>query len=374
MNLKPIIQKEFRQILRDRTSLAILLFIPVFLLIMFGYALNFDVKHIHLAVYDPDNSLESRKFIRHFLNSEYFDLIGYVSHPHQLDRLLETEQIRLAIVLPPDFSRSLMRSDTVKVQFLIDGANATAASTTIGYINMAIFDFNRRILPEITGQTEFPANISLADLRPRLWYNPELKSAKFLIPGMMGFILMMMSVVSTALSIVREKEKGTIEQILVSPIKPLELVLGKTIPYLFLALITGILILIAGYIFFQVKVAGSLLLLLLVTAIFLTCTLGMGLFISTIADTQQVAFMISIITTMLPAFILSGFVFPIRNMPFIIQLITHLFPIRFYLSAIRAIILKGVGISVIAGQIAILVIFCTVFIALSSVRLKKEFA
>jgi len=372
MNLKPIIKKEFRQIFRDRASLAIILFLPVFLLIMFGYALNFDVKHIPIAVYDADNSLESRKFIRHFLNSEYFDLKGYVAHPGRLDRLIEAEQFRLGIVIPPDFTRRLTASDSVKVQFLVDGANATAASTTVGYINMAVFDYNRRILPEISG----PAgnNFSLIDLRPRIWYNPELKSAKFLIPGMMGFILMMMSVVSTALSIVREKERGTIEQILVSPVKPLELILGKTVPYLILALTTGVLILIAGYIFFQVEVVGSLWLLFLVTVIFLICTLGMGLFISTIADTQQVAFMISILTTMLPAFILSGFVFPIRNMPFIIQLVTNLFPIRFYMAAIRSIILKGTGIMAIIDQIAVLLLFCVIFITLSSIKLKREFA
>ena len=211
------------------------------------------------------------------------------------------------------------------------------------------------------------------DVRPRIWYNPELQSAKFLIPGMMGFILMMMSVVSTALSVVREKERGTIEQILVSPVKPVELILGKTFPYLIMALAAGGFILLAGNILFNVTVQGSMFLLFTVTVLFLFSTLGLGLLISTISETQQVAFMISVVTTMLPAFILSGFVFPIRNMPVIIQVITNLFPIRFYLEAIRGIMLKGNGWVTIAPQIVILVLFGVFFVGVSTVRLRREF-
>ena len=368
-----MIVKEFRQIFRDKTSLGILLFLPVFLLVMFGYALNFDVKHIPMAVYDADNSRSSRSFIQHFLHSEYFELIDYANDTDALERMLDREIIRMGVVIPEDFDRKLSAGDSVTVQFLIDGANSSSASTTVGYITIAVMDFNRRIVPSILGVESNPLSITGIDVRPRIWYNPELQSAKFLIPGMMGFILMMMSVVSTALSVVREKERGTIEQILVSPVKPVELILGKTVPYLIMALAAGSFILLAGYILFNVTVQGSILLLFTVTVLFLFCTLGLGLLISTISETQQVAFMISVVTTMLPAFILSGFVFPIRNMPVVIQWLTNIFPIRFYLEAIRGIMLKGNGCMTIAPQIIILFLFGLFFVGVSTIRLKKEF-
>jgi len=256
---------------------------------------------------------------------------------------------------------------------LIDGANATAASTAAGYVSIAVQNFSRKILLDAISLDNGAKSIFPIEVKPRIWFNPELKSAKFLVPGLIGFILMMMSVVSTALSVVKEKEKGTMEQILVSPLKPAELIIGKAIPYTITSLLAGLLILIVGYILFDVYIKGSVLLFFLVTLVYIVCSLALGLLISTIAETQQVAFMASILTTMLPAFILSGFVFPIRNMPLILQGITCLFPIRFYLTTIRGIILKGTGVAENWQNILILIFFAALLITVSSIRLKKEF-
>jgi len=373
LNLKPIIFKEFRQILRDRTSLGILLFIPAFLLMMFGYALNFDVKHIPLVIADYDHSRLSREFIASFTHSEFFDLKGYVSSPEVIEKMLNREEARLGVVIPSGFARELSAGRTAPIQILVDGANATAASTAAGYMSIAAQDFSQKILIQTAFAGKNPGAIYPLDIRPRIWFNPELKSAKFLIPGLIGFILLMMSVVSTALSVVREKEKGTMEQILVSPLKPAELIIGKTVPFVLTSLTAAVLILIVGYIMFDVYIKGSMLLFFLVTLIYIICSLALGLLISTIADSQQVAFMVSILVTLLPSFVFSGFVFPIRNMPLIIQGLTFLFPIRFYLSAIRGIILKGTGLAENWENIAILTIFAAVLLTISSFRLKKEF-
>jgi ABC-2 type transport system permease protein len=209
------------------------------------------------------------------------------------------------------------------------------------------------------------------DYQPRVWYNPELKSAKFLVPGLIAFILMVTAVISTALAVVREREMGTIEQLMVSPVKPLQLILGKTIPYTVISLAATVMILVLGYILFDVSIKGSVLLLALVTIIFLVGALGMGLLISTIAETQQVAFMIAVITTMLPTFILSGFVFPIRNMPWFIQMVTYLIPARYFLVALRAIVLKGVGLGAFWEQLVFMGLFAAAVLAVSSARLKK---
>ena len=212
------------------------------------------------------------------------------------------------------------------------------------------------------------------DYEPRVWYNPELKSAKFLVPGLIAFILMVTAVISTALAIVRERELGTMEQLKVSPIKPIELILGKTIPYTIISSFATVAILILGYVLFDVSIKGSILLLALVSFIFLVGSLGMGILISTLVETQQLAFMIAVIISMLPTFILSGFVFPIRNMPLIIQGITYLLPARYFLVALRAIILKGAGLSAFWDQACILLVYAVTMIGISSLRMRKILA
>jgi ABC-2 type transport system permease protein len=371
LNILPIVRKEFRQIRRDKRALGVLLFIPSIMLIMFGYALNFDVKHSALAVYDEDNSKTSRDFVQLFFHSEYFDDAYRLNDLRSMDELLDQEKVRAVIVIPTDFSHAIARGDDASVQIIVDGANSNTATTVVGYIGAIIqqYSFN------VTAKTLYRKGgrqISLPiDLRPRVWYNPELRSAMFLVPGLIAFILTITAVVSTSLSVVREWEMGTIEQIIVSPMKPVQLILGKTAPYLVISLVGTAVILLAGYVLFDVAIKGSFVWLFIVTLVFIVGSLGLGLFISTIAGTQQVAFIIAVIATLLPTFILSGFVFPIRNMPPAIQAITYFIPARYFLVALRSIILKGVGPSAFWDQLLCLIAYATLMLGASSMRMKK---
>jgi ABC-2 type transport system permease protein len=369
--IKPIVVKEFRQVRRDKRTLGILFVFPAFMLILFGYAITFDVKHIPLAVYDEDQTETSRTFINNFLNSEYFDYVITLHDRRQVDELVDQGVVRVVMVIPRKFGEDVHARRAAPVQFVIDGSNAQAAATTAGYISAIIQNYSLAVLADMVMRSG-RVNISLPlDMQPRVWYNPELKSARFLIPGLIGFIMMITAVISTALSVVREKERGTMEQILVSPIRPMELVLGKTITYIFISLVATAIILVVGYLLFGVVVRGNYLTLFVVVLIFLFDCLGLGLFISTIAQTQQVAFMLSALLTLLPTFLLSGFVFPIKNMPIAIQAVTYLIPARYFLVALRGIILKGVGFAAFWDQVLFLVAFGIIVITVSVVKMKK---
>ncbi len=371
MNIFPIVHKEFRQIKRDKRILSVLLLIPALMLLMFGYALNFDVKHTSMAVYDEDRSSVSRKFIEQFFISEYFNKVKTLESKAEIDELLDGEHARVVLVIPSTFTKDMQRGGNISIQVIVDGANSNAAASVLGYINAIIQQYSVKVMTESFIRIGRQTITMPIDFQPRVWYNPELESAKFLVPGLIAFILMVTAVISTALAIVRERELGTMEQLMVSPIKPLELILGKTIPYTIISLFATVAILFLGYILFDVSIKGSILLLSIVTFVFLVGSLGMGLLISTLAETQQVAFMIAVFVSMLPTFILSGFVFPIRNMPLIIQGITYVLPARYFLVVLRAIILKGAGLSAFWDQALILAIYAVMMIGISSLRMRK---
>jgi len=370
--IRPIVKKEFRQVARDKRSLGVLLFIPAFMLIMFGYALNLDVKHTSLAVYDEDKSRMSRDFLEKFLHSEYFDLKYYLSRTGEIDKLMAKEKVTIALVIPPDFSERLLAGKEASVQVIINGTNATTAGAAAGYVNAIVQDYSTAISTRALMRLGRSMSLPPIDYRPRIWYNPELKSARFLMPGLIAFILMITAVISTSLSVVREKERGTLEQITVSPVTPIELIIGKTIPFIFISLVASVAILFVSYLLFDVVIRGSYLSLFLVLLVYLTACLGLGLFISTVANTQQVAFMISAIVSMLPTFTLSGFVFPIRNMPVAIQAVTYIIPAKYFLVALRSVMLKGAGLSAFWEQIVFLLAFAALMIASSAVRMRKQ--
>jgi ABC-2 type transport system permease protein len=369
--LRPVIKKEFRQIRRDARSLMFLIFLPAFMLLMFGYALNFDVKHIPLAVVDQDESRASRDLIDKFRTTEYFDLKVMLQKPGQVDRLMGREEIRTALVIPPKFSDDLMAGRSLSVQVILDGSNAMSGTTAAGYVGTILQDYSQRITLEALERRGFEGLTVPLRSEVRIWYNPELRSAIFLVPGLMAFILMVIVTVSTAFSVVREKERGTMEQIVISPIRPLELILGKMIPYVVISLGSAHLVLLLGWVLFGVGIKGSYPLLLLTMILFLIGALGQGLLISTITKTQQVAFLIAALTTMLPTFILSGFVFPVRNMPTAVQAVTYLVPSKYFLAALRAIILKGVGLRAVWDQLLFLTGFAILTLAASAARLRK---
>jgi ABC-2 type transport system permease protein len=369
--IRPMIIKEFRQIWRDPRSLIVLLVFPGVLVLFIGYALNFDVKHIPFAVFDQDKTAQSREFIRGFSNTEYFDFKYSVESYREIDTLLGEGKANIAIVIPTDFSKNLISNRDVKVQILVDGANSNTATTTISYVNAIVQTYSSKLASRVLARSGREVYLPI-DLRPKVWYNPELLSAKFLVPGLIGFLLMLSAVISTSLSVVREKERGTMEQLMVSPLHTIEVTLGKTFAYLVLALFASTLVLAIGFIFFDISIRGSIFLLYTGIFIFLLGALGQGLLISTIAQTQQVAFLISVFSSLLPALLLSGFVFPIPSMPIVLQVISNLMPAKFFLVVLRSVILKGAGLSAFWDQLLFMAIFAAGMITISSMRLLRK--
>ncbi len=366
-----ISKKEIRQLKRDTRMLYVLFVFPFVLLIIFGYAINFDVHHIKLVVYDLDKSENTREFIDRLTSSNYFDIVGYIDSENQIREVLDDGKAQVVLVFPNDFSRNLYSGKEAKIQILVEGIDANTASVISNYMNAATATYNNKISQEalaIRGRQQYvPIN-----LEPRFWFNPDLNSTLYLVPGLISMILIMTAVISIAMSIVREKERGTMEQINVSPLSSFELLLGKTIPYSLVALLIASTILLAGHILFGVVVKGNYLLLFISTLIFLFACLNLGILISSISESQQVAFQISALVSLLPSFLLSGFVFPIESMPPVIQVLTNITPVKFYIIILRDILLKGVGIEAFWPQLIYLLIFIGFFLGLSTLINKKN--
>jgi len=370
--LAAIMIKELNQIKRDRRTLLLLLFFPALLLVVFGYAIDFDVKYVKLGILDFDNTKQSREFIRTFTLYDHFIIQYYLDSYTDIDRYLDSGLVTGCIVISNDFTENLKVGKEASIQIIIDGTNSNTGMTALSNLNAYCSAYSEKITMEAlkkAGIKKIPVPVELI---PRVWYNPELKSAKFLIPGLIGFIMLIVCVVTTSLSIVREKERFTIEQLSVSPIKSHELIIGKTLPYIVISLITMIIIIVLGMFFFDITIKGSILLLFITSLIFIVGSLGLGMMISAITDSQQVAFMVALLITMLPAIILSGFVFPINSMPKIIQYISYVVPLRYFLVILRSIFLKGSGLLSFWDQVLYLSFFSGMMIMISSAKLRKS--
>jgi ABC-2 type transport system permease protein len=366
-----VARKEMRQIGRDRRTLLILLFVPAFFLLVYGYALNFDIRNVPIAVQDNDRSTASRDVISSFVNSGYFDLFGEVMNDAEISRVLDRNDVRAVLVIPARFGSDVAAGHPTSVQFIVNGDNANTATTVVGYA--------RGLLSATSARYEMQARLGsprgpLVNVEPRVFYNPELRSTLFLVPGLIAYIAMLTAVVSTALSIVREKEVGTMEQVRMSPIGPVPYILGKTAPYFVVSLISAMSIVVAAMVLFDMPMRGSWIVLLGVVSLFLVGALGFGLLISSIAETQQVAFQLALLTSFLPTLMLSGFIFPISSMPEFLQLVTRIVPARYFLVALRGIVLKGVGPAVFWSDLVALVIFAVVILGLASLRLRRQWA
>lgn len=369
--LRPIIVKEFRQIKRDKRVLAILTLVPALLLLLNGYALNFDVKHIPMAVYDAEKSKQSREFVNSFITSGYFDYHMVVEDYSKAKEFIDEGRVKLVLVIPPTFSQEILSGRQATVQALVDGMDANSASTIIGYAQAVTLQYSQNIILHNLAKTGKKSFIPI-NYQPKIWYNPELKSAKFLVPGLIAFILAITGVIATSLSIVKEKERNTIEQIDVSPVGTLDLIIGKMIPYAGISLVAATLVILAAYFLFDVVVKGSVVLLFFVTTLFIVAALSIGLLVSTISDSQQVAFQIAALVSMLPTLILSGFMFPIRSMPMVLQILSNITPAKFYLVMMRSIVLKGVGIEAFWEQIIYLCLYISIVLTISVVRFKHR--
>jgi ABC-2 type transport system permease protein len=369
--IKAIAKKEFKHLLRDYRMLAILLLFPVFLLGIFGYAINFDVHHIKLAVYDQEYSDVTRDLVKGLINSEYFDLSGYLKSDKQLKITLDNKLAQCIVVIPSDFSRKFYSRQVVKVQFLIDGVDGNTANIIQNYVTAALQTFGQNLTAEVlmkNGQKNYVP----IDLETRFWYNPDLQTTRFLIPGLIAMILLITAAISVSLSLVREKERGTIEQINVSPINSFELIAGKILPYLLLSLFNAAMILIASYFLFGVEIKGSIILLFLSTLLFLSASTGIGILVSVIADSQQVAFSAATFASLLPSLILSGFIFPIETMPLAIQILTNITPAKFFVEILRAIVIRGVGVASFWNQALYLLLYTSIILLLSNIIYKRK--
>jgi ABC-2 type transport system permease protein len=362
-----IVRKELRQIARDRRTLAILLVIPALLLVLYGYALNFDVRHVRLAVQDRDGSVESRRVVSAFVNSGYFDYTVRVEATADLERLFGVGAVRAALVVPEGFGRRVRTNDAPTVQVIVDGDNANTAATVVGYALRIV-----RAMPEAWAAAP-PGGVRTAVVaEPRIWYNAELRSALFLVPGLIAYIAMITAVVSTALSIVREKESGTMEQVRMAPVSAPAFILGKSLPYLLFSLVSALSIVLVSMALFGLPMRGSWGALVLAIALFLFGALGTGLFVSTVAETQQVAFQMSVLIAYLPTLMLSGFIFPISSMPRALQLISLVVPARYFLVALRGIVLKGATLEVLVWPLVALAAYAAAILTLASVRFARQ--
>jgi ABC-2 type transport system permease protein len=368
-----VASKELRQILRDRRSLLILLFVPAFFLLLFGYALNFDIRNVRLVVQDQDRTAKSRELVSSFINSGYFSLVGYVDSPSELDRLVDEGQARIILSIPSGFERDLALRQPVTIGVIVDGDNANTASTVMGYSRTLIGAYSSAQM-QVSPAPGSRLPVPVIGVEPRIWYNPQLRSTLFLVPGLIAYISMITAVVSTALSVVREKERGTMEQVRMAPLGPLPYIIGKTLPYLVISFVSAILIILSAMLLFDLPMRGSWLLLCAAIGLFLIGAQAQGLLISTIAETQQVAFQVALLSSLLPTMILSGFIFPISSMPTVVQWITTIVPARYFLVALRSIVLKGADLTAFWQDLMALAIFATVALGLASLRLRREWA
>ncbi len=366
-----VARKELRQIRRDQRTLLILLFVPVFFLLIYGYALNFDIRNVQLGLQDNDRSTASRELISAFVNSGYFDLVGEAVNPDAIDDMLDRDEARAVLVIPARFGADVAAGRPTSVQFIVNGDNANTATTVVGYANGLVNSQSSQY--ELKARVGSPTGPVLT-IEPRVWYNPELRSTLFLVPGLIAYIAMLTAVVSTALSIVREKEAGTMEQVRMSPIGPVPYVLGKTAPYFVVSLISSMSIVVAAIVLFDMPMRGSWFVLVGVVSLFLVGALAFGLLISSIADSQQVAFQVALLTSFLPTLMLSGFIFPISSMPTFLQVVTRIVPARYFLVALRGIVLKGVGPADFLPDIIALAVYAVVILGLASVRVRRQWA
>lgn len=361
--IRALAYKELLHLLRDFRTLAALLIMPGVLLLIYGFALSFDVEHVRLGVVDQDETPASRQFIQKFVAGTTFDLVAFSRDTRVLDRWFDTFTVQAALVIPAHFGAHWQSGRRAPVQLVVDGSDARTATTVLAY---------GELLAGIASPTVTQRHgAGLVRPVPLVWYNPNLRSSIFLVPGLLAFILMIASVVATALAVVREKERGTVECLRATPLRPVELVLGKTVPYLFLGLLAAALALLVAHVLFAVPVRGSLAWLFVITVLFLLGGLGWGLLISTVADTQQVAFQLALFSTLLPTLLLSGFIFPISSMPRVIQLVTTLVPARYFLVALRGIILKANPFSIWWDQALALAVFAAVVLGVAVFRSRR---
>ena len=368
IRIRELVRKEFIQLFRDKKNRPLLIIAPLIQLLVFGYVVTTDIRTVTVGLLDQSQSRESRQLKDAFNENRTFTVAYTTTNPGDLEKKLLERKIDLAFKIGPDFSSKIRRGRTAYVQILADGSMSNIAAVRIAYATLILDRINQDLIKEL-----YPMKLTYGkiDARIRTWYNPNLYSRNFFLPGIVAFLVMILTLLFTSMAVIREKEAGTLEQLIVTPLKPFELIIGKTIPYTIIALLQMIAITVLAVFWFRIPLAGSITLLFFATALFLLSTLAIGLFISTVSVTQQQAMMATFFVV-LPAFMLSGFVFPIDNMPQIVQWITFSNPLRYFLVIIRGIFLKGVGLAILWPQFAALTIIGLILFTGAVGRFRKK--
>lgn len=372
--LHAILQKELRHIVRDTRSLLLALALPLLFLVLFGYALSLDVDRIPTVIYDADNSPESRDLIQRFSASRYFHIEGFVSDYHEIEQSIDTNRALMGISILRDYSRRLDSGQEADVQILLDGSDSNTASIALGYADTVLREYSFELR---TAGENHKAGMTLPspiDAQLRVWYNSSLESKNFIVPGLIAVIMMIISSMLTSLTIAREWEMGTMEQLLSTPVRPAELVLGKMLAYFVVGTADTMIAVAVGILIFQVPMRGSYLLLAVTSSIFLVGALFWGIFISASARSQAVAFQLGLLTSFLPAMQLSGFIYAVENMPPLIRMITYIVPARYFVRLVKGIFLKGVGIEILWSDILFLGIFGAVIFLLTARKMNQKLA
>jgi len=381
LRIKHIVRKEFIQVFRDKRARIFLFLPPLIQLMIFGYAVNMDITNIRLGIMDLSHSQQSRELIASFRASTYFRITRIIEHEKQIRELLDHGAVQGVLKINRDFAKKVKREEDTAVQLILDGTDSNTAHLIAQYVTAIVRQYSRGLLRDridrrlsrqlMAGNADELRRVGEVVLQQRAWFNPNLVSRLFFVPGVIAMIVMLVITLLTAMAVVREKEIGTLEQLMVSPIRPRELILGKSIPFILVGYADMILITMVAVYWFHIPIRGSFPLLFLATSVYLLSALGFGLFISTISQTQQQAMMTNFFF-FLPMVLLSGFAFPIANMPRAIQIITYANPIRYFLVIIRGIFLKGIGMDVLWHQLVALAIIGTTLLTLSSLRFRKR--
>lgn len=366
-----IVRKEFIQLWRDKRMLAMILVFPLIQLFILSYIFTTDVRDLPMAVFDQSHSAEARDFLKAYQTTDYFKLTYIVNSDLELHRLIEKGEVGVGLIIPPDYA-SQVHKGQAQVALILDGSDPTIANTALSAARLIAQNYATNLMVDKLQSRGMNVHLQLPiDVRTSVWYNPDLVSAYFMIPGVIAMILFAITALLTATAVVREREHGTIEQLIVTPIRPWELVVGKILPYVILGLLDTVEVIAIGHFWFGVPVRGSLLLIAFVSILFLASGLGIGLLASTIANTQQEA-MLTVWMTLLPAIFLSGFLFPINNMPWLLRWISYAIPMRYFLEALRVLMLKGAGLAAIQNQVIALVLFGILIMGAAALRFRKR--
>jgi ABC-2 type transport system permease protein len=369
-----VARKEFLHVLRDPRSLAMGIAIPMLLLLLFGFALTLDVDNVPLVVWDQDQAQASRELISRFSGSRYFSLREAVRGYPELVDAVDAGRAMAALVIPPEFTARIETGRDVPVQLIVDGSDANTASLAISYAEAVVQSYSQEMASRRMEKMGGPELRVPLEIRPRVWFNPELESKNYIIPGLIAVIMMVIAALLTSLTVAREWERGTMEQLISTPVKGHELILGKLVPYFVIGMVDVAIAVLMGEFLFDVPMRGEIALLFGTAAVFLAGALGMGMLISVVMKNQLLASQFAMVTTFLPAFLPSGFMFAIANMPKPIQVITHIVPARYFVTLLKGIYLKGVGLEILAGEALLLAVYGAIVLLLANVKFKKKLA